>query len=286
MSDHLIEPEWTVCSSERDKLGESPVWIAAEQALYWVNFYGPHIHKLDRNGVLRSWTVPKATQIGSIVAAHEGLLAATDKGLCMFRPATGDIEFFADPNGGRLGIGYNDAKVDRAGNYWVGTFDASEAAPRGILYRVQRDGQFHVGDSGYVVCNGPAFSPNGETLYFSDTVGRQIFAYDVDHRSFQLHNRRQLFVVPADEGMPDGLTVDAEGHLWLAHYGGGLISRLAPDGNRVARYKVPAINVTSLCFGGPDLGTLYVTTGESVEEKSGALVSFKPGRVGLPERLF
>lgn len=285
MSDAMFNPDWTICSPTRDKLGESPVWSADEQALYWIDFYGPTIHCLIEDGEVQSWTVPHVTQIGSIVMARGGLLAATDKGLYMVQPETGKVDLYGDPNNGRPGIGYNDAKTDRHGRYWVGTYDTAETAPRGVLYCLDGAGQTHVGDTGYVVCNGPAFSPEGTTLYFSNSIGRRIMAYDLSAASSTLHNRRLFFELPAHEGMPDGLTVDAEGNVWVAHYGGGLLSRLSPTGRRIARYAVPALNVTSLCFGGPDLDTLFVTTGEStINDRSGCLLSFKPGNKGLLEK--
>lgn len=289
MTAPLHRPDWEIRSPMIDRLGESPVWDAAEQALYWIDFYGPTIRRLSASGVIDSWILPGVTQIGSIVRARGGLLAATDRGLFLFRLPSGDLHFVGDPNQGRADIGYNDAKTDRQGRYWVGTFDASETAPRGILYCLPPGGPAHVADSGYIVCNGPAFSPDGATLYFSDSLGRQVIAYGVGAASPTLSNRRRFFTLPEDEGIPDGLTVDEDGHVWLAHYGAGLISRLDPQGTRIARYAVPAANVTSLCFGGPDLRTVFVTTGidpqagPESDAFAGRLLGFVPGCRGLED---
>jgi sugar lactone lactonase YvrE len=278
--------EIRVETAHRARLGESPVWSVAEQALYWVDFYGPAIHRLSpADGQLHSWPVPGVEQVGSIVLARDRqLLAATDKGLFRFNRKTGEVSFVADPNGRRDGIGYNDAKVDRQGRYWVGTFDVAETAPRGILYRLDEFHQAVVADSGYVVCNGPAFSPDGGVLYFSDTVGRQVIAYDVDKVSGALSGRRLFFHLPDDEGFPDGLTVDSAGCLWVAHYGAGLISRLAPTGERLSSLRLSTLNTASLCFGGADLSRLYVTTGiHPTDSLGGRLLSFDSGVTGLPD---
>lgn len=287
---------WRVAAATRDKLGESPMWDAAAQALYWIDWYNPIVHRLDpETGSLSHWNIPGVASIGSIVLANNGrLLLALEHGLHMFDPASATLAYFADPSGQRQGVGYNDAKIDREGRCWIGTFDHAEVDPRGILYCVDEKGRGDVGDSGFAVCNGPAFSPNGTTLYFSDTVGRRILAYDMSPNSTRLTNRR-LFAAFADtEGMPDGLTVDASGDLWCAHYGAGLLSRYAPDGERKSLLQLPCPVVTSLCFGGGDLRTIYVTTGWSpgvsrpVDETGpgGSLLSIRVDTAGIAEPVF
>ncbi|MEX2200967.1 MAG: SMP-30/gluconolactonase/LRE family protein, partial [Dongiaceae bacterium] len=175
------DPTPRVAVACEDALGESVFWHAGEQALYWIDFFGPSLHRFDPlSGARQEWAIPGSRQVGSAVPLADGrLLLALDDGLHIFDPARTRVSFFADPNEGRPGIGYNDAKVDRAGNYWVGTYDAAERAPRGILYRMTPDRTVRVADSGYMVCNGPAFSPDGRILYFSDTAGRRLLAYDL-----------------------------------------------------------------------------------------------------------
>ena len=156
----------------------------------------------------------------------------------LFDPKSERLVPFADPNGGRPGIGYNDAKVDRDGRYWVGTFDLAERSPRGILYRLEADGRAVVGDSGFMVCNGPAFSPAGDRMYFSDSVGRRLLAYDLDRTSGALSMPSLLVQFGEADGMPDGLCVDSSGALYCAHYGGGRVSRFGPDGEAARRPPV------------------------------------------------
>jgi sugar lactone lactonase YvrE len=274
-----------------DRLGESVLWSAREAALYWVDFYGPTLHRWEpATGARQDWTIAGASTVGSAVLAEDGrLLLAVENGIRLFDSKTGQQERFADPNGGRAGIGYNDAKADRQGRYWVGTYDAAETAPRGVLYRLDPDGAAHLADSGYVVCNGPAFSPNGRTLYFSDTVGRRLLAYALDPQSGRLGKPRLFAALPDGAGWPDGITVDREGYVWCAQYGGGCLLRFAPDGglDRQVSFSIPS--VTSCCFGGPDLDTLYVTTarqaadGAGEQPEAGALFAIRPGVQGIEE---
>lgn len=285
----------TVLVQTRDRLGESAMWHAGEQAIYWVDLYGPVIHRMRLGGRLESWEVPSTRFVGSFVFVRGGrLMLAIDSGLVLFDPASGIFTPFADPNAGREAVIYNDSKLDRAGRLWVGTLDLAETEPRGILYCVDAQGRASLGDSGFVACNGPAFSPRGDVLYFSDSMGRRLLAYDLDAGSPFLRNRRVFASMAADEGIPDGLTVDAEGGLWCAHYGVGRLTRYAPDGSVSSVIEIPCPIVTSMSFGGPDLKTLFVTTGwspgvERPEDESGpggALLAIATDIAGLPEAEF
>jgi len=165
-------PDWRIPTDHRDKLGESPQWNSATGELFWIDFYGPIIHRLAPDGKRTDWTLSQFVSIGSVVPCADGrLVIGVDNGLYFFDPRNGAVAPFADPNQGRPDLPYNDAKVDRHGNYWVGNFDATESAPRGILYVLNRRGEWRIGDSGFIVCNGPTFSPKGDVLYFSDSLG-------------------------------------------------------------------------------------------------------------------
>jgi sugar lactone lactonase YvrE len=254
---------WMVVADLRDRLGESPVWHPGQRAIYWVDWYGPTLHRMARDGAVESWTIPGCMTLGSTVKATGGrMIVALDSGVKIFDPDSGHLTSLADPNQGRDGVSYNDGKLDRQGRLWLGTFDVNEREPRGILYCIDRDRSVHVADSGYVVCNGPAFSPDGAVLYFSDTMGRRIIAYDVDAHRPRLGNRRIFADLAAEAGLPDGLTVDADGHLWCALYGAGRLIRFTPQGRLQQTYHLPTPNVTSCAFGGPSLTRLFVTSGE------------------------
>jgi sugar lactone lactonase YvrE len=284
--------DWQVCAMTHDRLGESILWHPTEQALYWIDFYGPFVHRQKQaKGPVETWKIDAGKAIGSLVFADKGrLLLALDHGLHLFDLDTGATRFFADPKKGRKDLAYNDAKVDRAGHYWVGTYDVAEAQPRGVFYHVAASGSASVADKGFVVCNGPAFSPDNRRLYFSDSVGRRILVYDLDSGG-NLSGRRTLIAFSPDDGLPDGLTVDSAGNVWCALYGGSKVLCLDTEGGIKQSLPVPTPHVTSLCFGGPDLKTLYVTTGwsagtteETKEQDIGGSVFMRSVECpGLPE---
>jgi D-xylonolactonase len=279
--------DWQVIGETRDRLGESPLWHPREQVLYWIDFYGPLVHRLDPvTGAYRRWKLDAAPTIGSLAFAADGrLLLALENGIYLFDPNSEQLTRFADPNAGRPGIGYNDAKVDRDGRYWVGTWDTSERAPRAILYRLDADRRASVGDSGFIVCNGPAFSPAGDILYFSDSASRRLLAYNLDRATGALSVPRLLVQFGEGDGMPDGLCVDSAGALYCAHYGGGRITRFGPAADSLQVLPLPVRNVTSCCLGGPALDMLYVTTAENggAHSLDGALFACKVAVPGLAE---
>lgn len=280
-------PDWRNPTDHRDKLGEGPQWNSATQELYWVDFYGPTIHRLDRGGKRTDWALSQFTSIGSVVLLQDGrLLIGVNDGLYFFDPRSGATAPFADPNQGRPDMLYNDAKVDRHGNYWIGNCDATETSPRGIFYVLNRRGEWRIGDSGFLVCNGPTFSPKGDVLYFSDSFGRQTLAYDLDPDSGRLSRRRVFQKYDEADGYPDGCCADAEGCIWIAMYDGGKVIRLSPEGERLDTLLLPARNITSCCLGGADLRTLFVTSGRAADDsepKGGALFATEVTVPGLPE---
>ena len=279
----------------RDRLGESPMWHAGEQAIYWVDVYGPILHRMRAGQPVENWTIPGTEFISSFVFVRGGrLMLSVDTGLVLFDPATSSFTPFCDPNAGREAVLYNDSKLDRYGRLWVGTLDLACAEPRGILYCVDVTGRATVGDSGFTACNGPAFSPGGDVLYFSDSYGRRILAYDLAPDSPRLRNRRVFASMTVDDGIPDGLTVDAEGGVWCAHYGASRLTRYAPDGGVVSVIELPCPAVTSMCLGGPDMTTLFVTTGwspgvqkaDDEQGPGGSLFAIETGIPGLREAEF
>lgn len=292
----MSSANWTILAQTRDRLGESPMWHAGQQALYWIDWYGPTLHSMTwGSAAIRSWTIPDTSMIGSFTFARGGrLVLAVDSGLVLFDPGTGACTAFADPNERREGVLYNDSKLDRFGRLWLGTFDVGETEPRGLIYCVTADGAWSVGDGGYAVCNGPAFSPDGQTMYFSDSAGRRILAYDVERNTRVLRGRRVFAQFTEAEGLPDGLTVDAEGGVWCAQYGGGRVSRFAPDGKLLQSIALPCPIVTAPAFGGPGLSTLFVTSGWSpgiarAEDETGpggAVFALETGIRGLEEPVF
>jgi sugar lactone lactonase YvrE len=282
-----MDATWQVVGETRDRLGESALWHPRENALYWIDFYGPTIHSLDpATGERRDWRLDGFASIGSLAFAVDGRLAlALNDGIYWFDTSEGRPIPFADPNAGHRGLCYNDAKVDRDGRYWVGNYEIAEREPRAMFYRLGMDGHATVGDTGFVVCNGPAFSPAGDILYFSDSIGRRLLAYDLDRASGRLSAPRLFHQFDEADGMPDGLCVDSEGTIYCGQYGGGCVSRFSAKGDALGAIPLPVRNVTSCCLGGAALDILYVTTAEDGGRHplDGALFARKVPVPGLPE---
>jgi sugar lactone lactonase YvrE len=231
--------------------------------------------------------------VGSLaVRNHGGLLLALKSALAFFDPQSGSMRPIASPEADRSSQRFNDGKCDRQGRFWAGTMNDTVRHPDGTLYRLDRSGCVAV-ESGITIPNSLCWSPDGRTMYFSDSWTRTICAFDFDPATGQVANRR-AFARTAAPAIPDGATIDAEGCLWCAEYDGWRITRFAPDGRRMRSIELPLQRPTSCMFGGPDLGTLFVTSATqrlSPEELSkqplaGALLAMDVGVRGLPETRF
>ena len=243
-----------------DKLGEGPVWTAAEQALYWVDGSDGEIWRWEaRTNSLRSWTVPG--RIGSIALRNAGgALMAVDTRLQFFDFATATHGPLASPEQPTLPVGYvfNDGKVDAWGRFIVGTFSPTELSSKGAVFSLKA-GKCTLLDDGFICPNGPAFSPDDRTMYLADTIPQQIFAYDYDLATGAISNRR-LFADTSSVGRPDGFTVDADGCLWVAIVMSGKLASFTPKGALDRVIDVPPTLPSSAMFGGDNLDVLYLTS--------------------------
>ncbi len=291
--EHQYEIKSLVAS--RAMLGEGPIWSPRDGKLYWVDILKPCIHCFDPMdgkdvetpvGAMVSVAIPKATG---------GLLVAMPNGLMTYDTETRHLLPFCHPEAQRPSNRYNDGKCDRLGRLWIGTMDMAAAANRGHLYRVDPDRTWKVMASGISVANGLGWSPDDQKMYFTDTARGAIYVYDFDLMSGQISNRQTLITFPAKEGTPDGLTVDAEGCLWVCLWDGWSVVRYSPQGQEMLRIRMPVPRPTSCCFGGNNLDTLYITSATvrlseemlSRAPQSGSLFSVKiPGVRGLPEATF
>jgi L-arabinonolactonase len=277
----------------RAELGEVPIWSTAEAAVYWVDIRAPSLHRFDSSsGTDVSWPMPEA--IGAVAFdARGGLLVALASGLYRFAPETGTLTpeapIEADIPTSRL----NDGRCDRQGRFWVGSMDRSTPHTRGALYRYDPDGTLTRLFGEVAVPNGIAFSPDGARLYFWDTPTRALRAFDLDPRTGAIHNER-VFAMAEPPGNPDGAVTDAEGGLWVTHFGGWRLTRYTPDGRIDRTVELPVEQPTACCFGGPDLRTLYVTSArvrlsDAALQRgplAGGLVAFDTDIPGLPEPVF
>lgn len=275
----------------KQRLGEAIIWHEAGQCLYWIDLLEPTLYR--HATATQSWPLPLGAPIGAILATDDPdrLLITHREGLSLLRLSDLSLAPYCNPEAGRDAVIWNDAKCDRWGRVWAGTSHALEKEPRGVLWCIENREHFALGDAGFVVSNGPAFSPDGATLYFNDSAGRATYAYDISKDDLHPRNRRILITFTPEEGMPDGVITDAEGCLWIAHWGGACVSRYSPQGRLVDRHPVPALNVTTMCFAGK---TLYITTArDGLDEAalaasplSGSLFRLETGVPGLPEPLF
>jgi sugar lactone lactonase YvrE len=275
-----------------NKLGESVLWHQATQRLIWIDLLEPaiFIHRLGEQTLRRA--LPLEAPLGALAATDDPdiMMITHRQGIVTYRMSDGAIRPFANPEGKRDAIVYNDGKVDRFGRFWAGTSHIDEKDPRGALWCVLPNGQAILGDAGFAIANGPAFSTDGERLYFNDTLGRKTLRYEISADDAYPRNRTLLVEYDSDEGYPDGMTVDAEGCLWVAHWEGGRITRLSADGERLQNFYLPVGNVTSMCFGGEQYERLFITTAvdsRKREPEAGHLFVLEQPEVrGLPEPLF
>ena len=270
-------------------VGEGPVWVEREQALYWVDNKGRRVFRLCDDGRLESFDMP--LQVCCIVPrASGGFMAGTDKGFAAIDLDGERIEIIANPEEDLPGNRFNDGKTDSQGRFWAGTMDNAEQRKSGSLYRLDADLSWSKVDSGYHVTNGPAFDPSRSRMYHTDSASRTIYLFDLSD-SGDISNKRVFVQFGEDDGHPDGMTVDSEGNLWVCFWDGWCIRRLSPDGDVIKTIEMPVQRPTSCCFGGPDLDRLYVTSASrgidedslSMQPCAGALFLLQTGARGLAQ---
>lgn len=279
-------------------LGEGPLWLPAEQALLFVDIDGRRLHRYDLgDGATHTWSLPR--RVGCVVPRRAGgFLLAGEAGLSLLDhwPAGERAEprAWLDPEADVPGNRFNDGVCDGAGRLWTGSMDLACRQPRGALWRIDPDGGAAPMATGYAVSNGPAFAPDGRTLYHADTVAGVVEAFACDPASGDLGERREFARLSPGQGLPDGLTVDARGGVWAALWDGGQVVRWHADGRLDRAWPVPAARPTKCAFGGPDLDLLFVTSSRggldpealAARPRSGGLFAFRPGVAGLPAQAF
>lgn len=282
----------------RCAVGESPVWHAKELAWYWVDIPARRIWRMDHaSGALRHWT---AAEMVACIAprARAGLIAGMETGLfALDLNDDGSVaaERLATPPELQPGMRFNDGRTDRQGRFWAGTMwmDMAATRPVGNLYRYSHEAGLSAPQAaGLVTQNGLAWSPDGRTMYLSDShpSRRIVWAYDFDVDTGVPSNRRVFVDMAAYVGRPDGATVDADGCYWVAGNDGGSLLRFTPAGVLDRELKLPFAKPSMPCFGGPRLDTLLVTSipapGRQDDPDAGAVVLVRPGVQGLPEAMF
>ena len=266
---------------------EGPVWDETTGTLYFIDVEAGKIFSY-KDEKLTCWEAGE--QIGCAVLREKGgMIAALKSGLYEVDFPDGEKHFLADPESDIPGNRFNDGKVDPAGRLLAGTMALSSKAgdpPTGALYCLDTDGKVSKLIPDVYLSNGLAWSADGGTLYFADTTAQTITRYAYDLTSGTVSDPKVVIRVPNEIGHPDGMTIDEEGKLWIALWGGGALTRWDPEtGDMLEKYELPALNVSSCCFGGENMDTLFITTASQDTDMSryplaGNVFSMKPGVKG------
>ncbi len=279
----------------KSDLGEGAIWNYKTGELIWVditgkilNFYTP---KLKNNKEMLT-----GQMIGTVVPAESGkMMVALENGFYQLDPETGAKKLIANPEEDIPGNRFNDGKCDPAGRFWAGTMSTTGKRQAGALYRLDADGSVHKMIDNVGTSNGIVWSPDYTKMYYIDTPTRKVMAWDYNNETGEISNPKPAVEVPEEMGYPDGMTIDADGNVWIALWSGSAVGCWNPETGELLRtIDVPAKNVTSVAFGDDDLGTLYITTartGTSEEELekfplAGGVFKTRPGVKGVEAFFF
>ena len=290
-----IKDEVELVLDTKSDLGEGAIWNYKTGELIWVditgkilNFYTP---KLKNNKEMLT-----GQMIGTVVPAESGkMMVALENGFYQLDPETGAKKLIANPEEDIPGNRFNDGKCDPAGRFWAGTMSTTGKRQAGALYRLDADGSVHKMIDNVGTSNGIVWSPDYTKMYYIDTPTRKVMAWDYNNETGEISNPKTAVEVSEEMGYPDGMTIDADGNVWIALWSGSAVGCWNPETGELLRtIDVPAKNVTSVAFGDDDLGTLYITTartGTSEEELekfplAGGVFKTRPGVKGVEAFFF
>lgn len=279
----------------KSELGEGALWNYKTGELLWIdiegeilNFYNP---KTGNNKEMFT-----GQRIGTVVPTQTGeVLVALQKGIYKLDPDTGSKNRIANPESNLPGNRFNDGKCDPAGRFWAGTMSIKEKKNAGALYRLDSDNSLHKMIVDVTISNGIVWSADKTKMYYIDTPTHKVVRYDYNNQTGEIVNPKVAVTIPEEMGFPDGMTIDAEGNLWIALWSGSAVGCWNPKtGELIRTIKVPAKNVTSCAFGDDDLATLYITTARIGTDKeslkkfphAGGVFKVRPGVKGVPAFFF
>lgn len=242
-------------------LAEGPVWDAKRQVICWIDILNGKIHEYSRQH--KSHNIISVHQmIGLLAICDNGnFIVALQNGFAFVERSSGEIKMIADPEDTLPNNRFNDGKCDPAGRFWAGTMSLSEDKGAGSLYMLDRDLKCSKKISKVTISNGMSWSSDHKTFYYIDTPTHEVVAYDYDELTGEISNRRVIIQINEHDGFPDGMTIDNEGMLWIAHWNGWQVTRWNPNtGEKLHTIKIPVAKVTSCTFGGKDLDSLFITT--------------------------
>ncbi|WP_332089872.1 SMP-30/gluconolactonase/LRE family protein [Paenibacillus sp. GYB003] len=273
-------------------LGEGPSWDERNGLLYWVDIEGKRLHTYE-TGSGKTSSVSFGQRIGAAVPRKSGgVVMAMQDGFYAYDPARGGLSFLGNPSGRKEETRFNDGKCDAAGRFWAGTMSLTGKAGQGALYCLETDLTIRTVIENVSCSNGLAWSPDNRTMYYIDSPTRKVVAYDYDLASGQIANGRTVVEVTEKGAVPDGMTCDAEGMIWVALWGGFGIRRWNPaTGELLLKVEVPAEQSSSCAFAGAELNELYITSArvgiaESDQPLAGGLFVYRAGIKGLPTFAF
>jgi xylono-1,5-lactonase len=274
----------------RDQLGEGLLWCARENAVYWVDILAQSLHRLTLvDEALTTWPIPE--RIGWVVERRDqpGFIAGLQSGFHQLRLDPFTCERIVDPEPQYPNNRLNDVGVDARGRIWAGTMDCGAALETGSLYCLDTNFKVTLRDSGYIVTNGPVFTPEGDFVYHNDTARGVVYRFRLTSNG-ELREKSEFLHFPREWGLPDGMTVDTDGCLWIAHWGGARVSRFDPDGDLERLIRLPTPQITNCVFAGQELDRMFVTsaaTGRETDPMAGVLFEVDTAGIkGLPPHAF
>jgi sugar lactone lactonase YvrE len=275
-------------------LGEGAIWHGKTQTLYWVDILQSLVHIYDP-ATGRDRTINVGEHVGTVVVRKSGgLMLALKHGFASLDLKTEKVSLIVDPEK-KPENRFNDGKCDPAGRFWAGTLNYKDAPDVGALYRLDADLKAHRVVDRVTCSNGIVWSSDARTMYYIDSPTMRVDAFDFDLESGKVSNRRTVITVAQGQGFPDGMAIDAEDKLWVAHWDGNSVKRWDPKSGKLLRtIEIPATRVTSCAFGGPKLDQLYVTSATTGMDAAtltryphaGGLFRVDPGIQGLPSAEF
>jgi xylono-1,5-lactonase len=282
-------PYRVIARPDRDALGEGAIWSARRNAIVWVDIQNPAVSILDlRSGRVTRTPLPQMVTWIFERQGSDDFMVGLRKGVGRLRLDPVEITQIGAVEADLPNTRLNDAKVDPFGRIWFGTMGEGTPGGNGAFYRLDPDLTWTRVDTGYRVANGPTFSLDGRTVFHNDTPNRTVYAFDMDPRG-GLSNKRVFIRFEREWGVPDGMTTDAEGGLWICGWDGHRVSRFRPDGSLDRFIAIPTQRPTTCVFAGPRLDRMFVASasaGLDNDTLAGSLFEVFPGVRGMRQTLF
>ena len=273
-------------------VGEGILWDPRRGLLWWTDIPAGTLHRYDwSSGIVQTLDAPERIGSFGLVANSDKLIAAFASGIALYHPEEQAVTWLARPAAIEPGIRFNDGRVDCRGRFWCGTMvEGDQPSLSGCLYSIATGGELRSHLEGIRISNGLCMSPDGAQLYFADSPTRAIGAYELLEPEGNL-GRHRIFAHTPEGAFPDGATIDADGCMWSAHWGAGVVVRYTPEGRIDRTLKVPTRQPSCVCFAGPDLDVLCVTSAReglnasavAAEPHAGDVFLYRTGVQGLPE---